>query len=281
MNTPVNRHNSASASPLSSATVTPTNSSPASPIYSVLHSQPHSRQLRPPKGPLYVPAALRPTERMTRSKTASPSPPHSLQDDGSMDHSPQTPPAGLSRRSTADSARTGISKLAEDEWLRMQNLGEVTGLPTREHWKADAASPSCDSPVCKSFFGLFVRRHHCRHCGHVFCAAHTPHVVPLDQNARFHPDGIPSRACDLCWQAYCRWDRERIDRLSQIERDLQANLDERRGRGEDVSLASPIMASDAAARSVASDADNSLLQPDHPGDIVASSVPRDWSWSTF
>ncbi|EFR04274.1 hypothetical protein MGYG_07283 [Nannizzia gypsea CBS 118893] len=135
---------------------------------------------------------------------------------------------------------------------------------------ADSASPSCDSPVCKSFFGIFVRRHHCRHCGHVFCSSHTPYTIPLDQNARFHPDGIPSRSCDLCWAAYRRWEQARADRLNQIQHNLLANLNApERSQGwaieaDRLSIADP-------------DADSD----EHQDGMIATSVPRDWSWSTF
>ena len=142
--------------------------------------------------------------------------------------------------------------------------------------QADSASPSCDSPVCKSFFGLFVRRHHCRHCGHVFCSSHTPHVVPLDQNARFHPGGTLSRACDLCWAAYRRWEQARTDRLNEIQNDLLVQMGDKSDRGGGYSTRR--MDLDRT-----SDIDSAPQSPsiDPQGGLVASSVPKDWSWSTF
>ena len=134
-------------SPANSASATPTNNSPSSPgpmnaPPQLPHQLPHqplqgqSRQLRPLKTPLYVPAALRRTERPPKPSPLTP--PRSVhgsvdgQDgqDGSI-----TPTENLSRRSTVDSTRSSVSRLAQDEWLRDQNLGEVTGSPTREHWK--------------------------------------------------------------------------------------------------------------------------------------------------
>lgn len=141
-------------SPVNSTTTTPANySPPTSPrlINAVLNPLPlQSRQLRPPKGPLYVPAALRPTERPQRSSSSS-----------SSSSSPPTPPRSghgsldslndgesnrpITRRSTIESRGSGISKLAEDEWMRNEHLGEVTGLPTREHWKVSSTQEG-DSP---------------------------------------------------------------------------------------------------------------------------------------
>ncbi|KAJ5205069.1 uncharacterized protein N7498_005948 [Penicillium cinerascens] len=254
-------------SPTNSVTTTPSNNSPTSPRLAIVvpHQLPlQSRQLRPPKGPLYVPAALRPTERPQKSSPITP--PRSVH--GSLD-SLEESAEPISRRSTMESKSSGISKVAEHEWMKNESLGEVTGLPTRDHWKADAASPNCDSPTCRSSFGLFLRRHHCRHCGHVFCSSHTPHVVPLDQNARFHPEGVPSRACDLCWSAHQRWEQTRTDRLSKIQNSIdQAN------NGEDSSETSNLDTSQESGRAA--------LKADlgHTAEVAAS-VPRDWNWSTF
>lgn len=257
-------------SPANSATTTPTNNSPTSPrlTNATLHQLPlQSRQLRPLKSPLYVPAVLRPTERPQKPSPLTP--PRSVH--GSLDSLNEGETnEPITRRSTVESSKSGISKLAEDEWMKGEHLGEVTGIPTKEHWKADSASPNCDSPTCRSSFGLFLRRHHCRHCGHVFCSSHTPHVIPLDQNARFHPDGVPSRACELCYSAYQRWEETRSKRLDRIQTLLDAqsgdptavkriaNGETQEGNDQDAFAASLNQQSE-----------------------IAASVPRDWNWSTF
>ncbi|KAL2014866.1 hypothetical protein VTN00DRAFT_2391 [Thermoascus crustaceus] len=265
-------------SPANSATNTPSNNSPTSPRLpnAALHQLPlQSRQLRPPKAPLYVPAVLRPTERPHKPSPLTP--PRSVH--GSLDslNDGEAQEQPISRRSTLDSSRSGISKLAEDEWMRTEHLGEVTGMPTREHWKADSASPNCDSPTCRSFFGLFLRRHHCRHCGHVFCSSHTPHLIPLDQDARFHPDGVPSRACDLCYSAYCRWNEARLNRLSKI----QSLLDAQKENGDVNDDPTPTLASDGSDASRDDESNPNLSASLGGQSDIAASVPRDWNWSTF
>jgi hypothetical protein len=96
-----------------------------------LHQLPlQSRQLRPLKGPLYVPAALRPTERPVKSSPITP--PRSVH--GSLD-SLEDSTEPISRRSTMESQSSEISQVAQHEWMKTEDLGEVTGLPTREHWK--------------------------------------------------------------------------------------------------------------------------------------------------
>ncbi|GES62178.1 FYVE domain protein [Aspergillus terreus] len=249
-------------SPINSTTTTPSNNSPTSPRQQYLPLA--SRQLRPPKAPLYVPAALRPTERP--QKASPPSPPRSIH--GSFDSLDEQDP--ISRRSTIDSASSGVTKLAEHEWMKYEHLGEVTGSPTRDHWKADSASPNCDSPTCRSSFGLFLRRHHCRHCGHVFCSSHTPHMVPLDQDARFHPNGVPSRACDLCWHAYQRWEEGRTERLTKIQQLIDAQHQQEATPEPDTAQPSPD-----------EDAKKALAAVLGPSTEIAASVPRGWNWSTF
>ncbi|KAG5289011.1 FYVE domain-containing protein [Histoplasma capsulatum G186AR] len=265
-------------SPMSSATTTPANNSPTSPKLQnaqLLQLPPQSRQLRPPKSPLYVPAVLRPTARTT--KPPPPTPPRSFH--GSLDSlDSQSKSAGPIRRtSSSESTEIAVSKCAEDVWMKDENLGEVTGSPTRDHWKADSASPNCDSPTCRSFFGLFLRRHHCRHCGHVFCYSHTLHMVPLDQNASFHPGGIPSRACDLCWNAYCRWQKARATRLNNIQQGLGSDLEDMKDKKPSSARTMRALGPDYVSPTRPSGIPQAI---DQDG-LAASSVPRDWSWSTF
>jgi hypothetical protein len=129
-------------SPTNSNTNTPANSSPTSPHLAsatvLLPAQ--SRQIRPPKAPLYVPAVLRPTERPSRPQTSTapttrdPSPitpPRSVH--GSLD-SLNEDPAPVEYQTNFQS-RSTVSKVAEDAWKKGERLGEVTGVPTRDHWK--------------------------------------------------------------------------------------------------------------------------------------------------
>jgi hypothetical protein len=113
-------------SPVSSTTATPQASSPTSPRSALNYLPVHTRQLRPPKSPLYVPAVLRPTEPPRRIKSTPLTPPPSTH--GSFE-SP-----GLSRSDTGDSGKWGLGKIVENEWT-VKDLGRVTDLPSRDHWK--------------------------------------------------------------------------------------------------------------------------------------------------
>jgi len=119
----------------------------------------------------------------------------------------------------------------------------------------------CNSPVCDKKFTFFERRHHCRRCGNIFCAEHSTHAIPLDQHARFHPQGSKNRACDSCFNDYRAWEVARVSRSnSSTSRD---------GAG---AQQPPTPTVGVPSKGLG------------PGGIVGSlaqSLPRDWSWSTF
>ncbi|KAI5289598.1 hypothetical protein KEM54_003603 [Ascosphaera aggregata] len=289
-----------------------------------------SRQLKPPQLPLYVPAVLRqidrpsaarlsrnasqaslknsPKEKMTTITPAMST--ASLQNGNEDQNKPHHNQSFLSSSSFSvgpgsasgteeeddiyellDNESITISKEAEAEWYRSEKLGEVIGSPTREHWRADAVSPICDFPGCRTSFGIFMRRHHCRHCGHVFCASHTPSIVPLDQNARFHPNGEYGRACEMCHKAYLKWDRRRLYKLIAIERDIeeQRRWEEEGGKNAEGKTRGRAMLKPGMGGGPGMcDDPNDILNgggigwpQHHVGSLLSGSVPRDWSWSTF
>lgn len=232
---------------------TPIDLSPSSPRSSFMFPNfPHAtRQLRPLKSPMYVPAVLRPTERPHRP--SPPTPPRSANNStDSLDRS-----SGLrqpSRRSTRESASFEAPVTTDDDI----SLGPIEGLPTRAHWKPDSHALICDAPTCQKTFSLFERRHHCRHCGHVFCAAHSQYTIPLDHRAEFHPEGSCSRACKHCWDRYCAWNSRRLSSSGEAGNEGEiAGVSEGRnieGRGR---------------------------EREGPKGGLAGSMPRDWNWSTF
>lgn len=199
---------SAYGSPMSQ-TPPSTNISPTS-----LHpSHLNVRQLRQPRQPMYIPAALRPTDQSTRPTDipgrprAPDTPPASK--DNSFDSGKSNPAAqvmdigalpfaGSFYGNEIDQLRRNLSRVAS-EGLD-EELGEISGPPTTAHWKPDVSSPEC--AVCHQTFTWYFRRHHCRRCGDVVCDNHITKRVPLDQNARLHSKGLNSRACDLCWQEW-------------------------------------------------------------------------------
>ncbi|KAJ1692605.1 hypothetical protein LUZ63_009303 [Rhynchospora breviuscula] len=62
----------------------------------------------------------------------------------------------------------------------------------KDHWVPDEAVSKCTA--CGADFGAFVRRHHCRNCGDIFCDKCTKGRIALtaEDNAQ------PVRVCDRC-----------------------------------------------------------------------------------
>ncbi|KAL9598543.1 MAG: hypothetical protein Q9219_004445 [cf. Caloplaca sp. 3 TL-2023] len=247
-------------SPSDSAANTPINQSPVSPHnpFNFSGLPLTGRQLRPLKSPMYVPAALRPTERPHRPSPLTP--PRSLHGStDSLDRAGESRP--VSRRSTASSKTKGpLGKVNDSDTIvdDDENFPPVEGMPTRQHWKPDANALVCDAPTCHKSFNLFERRHHCRHCGHVFCNEHSMHKIPLDHDAEFHPGGALSRTCQHCWDRYCTWRVSRSSRANSIKSTATTTPN------------TPIPGMIGVGQG----------PEDHKGS-VASSVPKDWNWSTF
>ncbi|MCJ1303357.1 hypothetical protein MMC08_006166 [Hypocenomyce scalaris] len=245
----------------SSQQLSPTNStlgtaSPTSPQNSTLYPDLplHTKQLRPLKSPMYVPAVLRPTERPPRQPLTPPRSVHGSLE--SLDGIAQT----LTQRSSEESKKQeGFGNDTEEAVVEDCNLPNVTGPPAKEHWKPDADAVICDAPICQKSFNLFERRHHCRRCGYVFCNTHSHYTIPLDQDAEFHPDGALSRACTHCWNQYRSWEAARRSRSNSTS------------SGDTTTPVTPMIGSGKGT----------LLTPEAPKATGSSSVPRDWNWSTF
>ncbi|KAJ6680998.1 PROTEIN FREE1 [Salix koriyanagi] len=89
------------------------------------------------------------------------------------------------------------SKTAEQLAEKKKGFGDLMNLikpgsEEKDHWVPDEAVSKCIS--CRMDFGAFVRRHHCRNCGDIFCDKCTQGRIALtaDENAQ------PVRVCDRC-----------------------------------------------------------------------------------
>ena len=171
---------------------TPSGASPISPstrTHGISSLPPHvlyqSRQLRPPKSPLYIPAALRPTEPPSKHSP----PKHAIKAMGKSHSSPPTPPhSAEGEPDTAESlkrllgdgfAQTSMTRIVTDEW---KELEDVQGAPTREHWKV-------------SSIGMVSYMLH-RHGGGTYANAHRSpthqlsHVTSLAVRLRSRPSNV-------------------------------------------------------------------------------------------
>jgi len=75
---------------------------------------------------------------------------------------------------------------------------------TKDHWIPDDYRDACFD--CSTKFNLFERRHHCRHCGEIFCYKHLRHFLYLNSQAHFiiGATGLGKlvKVCDGCLEKY-------------------------------------------------------------------------------
>lgn len=67
----------------------------------------------------------------------------------------------------------------------------------KPHWESDFAREQCAQ--CFLTFNFFLRRHHCRGCGKLFCSKCCRHWILLPQEFDYEN---PERTCDGCWKLY-------------------------------------------------------------------------------
>merc|ERR1719419_401378 len=69
-------------------------------------------------------------------------------------------------------------------------LEKIRQAEKEVRWQHEEDVEECGS--CKAAFSVTKRKHHCRHCGRVFCSECVTKQVPSG------PQGRPSRVCDVC-----------------------------------------------------------------------------------
>jgi rubrerythrin len=83
-----------------------------------------------------------------------------------------------------------IKKGSVLDWVALRP--RVATEEEKQHWVPDEAVTKCTS--CDSDFGAFLRRHHCRNCGDIFCDKCTRGRISLNTDE----DSQPVRVCDRC-----------------------------------------------------------------------------------
>ncbi|KAK3857662.1 hypothetical protein Pcinc_036102 [Petrolisthes cinctipes] len=74
--------------------------------------------------------------------------------------------------------------------LKMADMRDVSKSLREAHWAPDREATHC--LLCEKEFSISRRRHHCRHCGNIFCHGCSDNTMPLPSSAR------PVRVCDTC-----------------------------------------------------------------------------------
>ncbi|KAG5979553.1 hypothetical protein E4U55_005035 [Claviceps digitariae] len=255
-------------SPLDTSAVpsqSPTCSTPPSPTIQLKYCRP----------PLYMPAVLRrcdefPPTEVTRCRTAGSTSSGGSDSTFKRANNILMSIPGLSIIGQHLARRPSCEKknmTLEGDW-KLDSFPQVDGMPTRKHWKVkshfltvianpDSESTICDDPGCRRTFNYFVRRHHCRKCGDIFCDWHSSATLPLDQNAEFNPRAEPSRTCNYCFNQVKSHHKRNGSQSSSSTIDDVATP------------ATPLNAPPVPG-----------VTPPHKREVPAS-ASREWNWSTF
>lgn len=70
---------------------------------------------------------------------------------------------------------------------------------TGPNWAEDKSAEFCQS--CGFQFNVLIRRHHCRHCGLLFCRYCAQDRWPLPKYEYLHPVRVCRKCSRLCWKA--------------------------------------------------------------------------------
>jgi hypothetical protein len=158
-----------------------------------------------------------------------------------------------SKRSTNLLSNAATSLRSQTSHWKLSFDSTNKGSPTKAHWRRDLSRSSC--ALCSKRFTFFERRHHCRHCGDIFCAEHTSNLLRLGNDAQFTiaGSGMLCKVCDGCYRDYETFLK------TKFGGDVNIN---------DVSKREDITKGNDRKKSVV---DSNL----------GGNVPADWSWSSF
>lgn len=81
----------------------------------------------------------------------------------------------------------------------------------RESWVADRDMVECFD--CKTSFSLTVRRHHCRECGNIFCAACTRNRIAYTPTGHLRKEGYREKQKTVCTACHTKISEIQFDML--------------------------------------------------------------------
>lgn len=178
------------------------------------------QQIDIPKKPLYTPAVLRDINETKISndvllkRALSPSV-------NASNHN--GPHSSSNASSMLETISVQTAQTSTSTWSKLKNLFHATPSNpdllqtttasfktpkqepiTQKHWVPDVTRDACFD--CSTKFNLFDRRHHCRHCGEIFCSKHLIHYLYLNSQAHFIIGatglGRLAKVCDSCLEKY-------------------------------------------------------------------------------
>mmetsp|Transcript_5342 Transcript_5342/g.8418 ORF Transcript_5342/g.8418 Transcript_5342/m.8418 type:complete len:177 (+) Transcript_5342:102-632(+) len=102
---------------------------------------------------------------------------------------------GLNRMASAKKLLESIK--AHDE-AHEESYSSTKKKGGKTQWVKDNHANGCMVHGCNVRFSIFVRRHHCRHCGKVVCNTHSQGRVQVQGYKK------PQRICDNCYETIPR-----------------------------------------------------------------------------
>jgi len=96
------------------------------------------------------------------------------------------------QKADVDHSNSEGQSLGEGQIMTLEEMEGMKGIPPS--WVSDESVARCMGRTCRKSFTLFNRRHHCRHCGGVFCHYCTERSISISKFG-YH---APVRVCEPC-----------------------------------------------------------------------------------
>ncbi|KAL8143212.1 hypothetical protein V2J09_016244 [Rumex salicifolius] len=105
--------------------------------------------------------------------------------------------ASVQLKEMGDRKESDYARSSEQQMERKKGLADWMNfikppIEEKDHWIPDEAVTKCTS--CGTNFNAFVRKHHCRNCGEIYCDKCTQGRTPLNNDE----EAQPVRVCDRC-----------------------------------------------------------------------------------
>ena len=81
------------------------------------------------------------------------------------------------------------NQLSESK-LEIVEFKDASKTLREAQWAPDKEATTCK--LCEKDFSIARRKHHCRHCGNIFCHSCSDNTMPLPSSSK------PVRVCDHC-----------------------------------------------------------------------------------
>lgn len=91
-------------------------------------------------------------------------------------------------------------------WKRCEQLIHLLRVQSTNQWVSDGLIHQCQD--CSTHFTLFIRRHHCRLCGRIFCNSCSSNWLNTAACSR------PVRTCRACYSTH--WKFSQSDQIEQL-----------------------------------------------------------------